>query len=157
MGKKSKAFMLLVLSFILWKKKALVKAEMNEIVTIFNKLSPKQASLVSLLSSSTLVWFYSLFTKDVSIVDSFWSLGFLLSSIVYRIKAPKGIRVRPIPLSEINQNNQIENTTPHTKLLIWIKKTITSRSSRTMLFVTLWAFRLSIYLTWRNYNLPEGF
>jgi steroid 5-alpha reductase family enzyme len=65
-------------------------------------------------------WLLSLAKRDVSIVDSLWSLFFLLGLGVY------------VCASEV---------APRTALLV--------------VLVSLWALRLSIYLTWRNWGEPE--
>lgn len=65
-------------------------------------------------------WLLSLVKRDVSIVDSLWSLFFLLGLGVYVAASAES---------------------PRTGLLIAL--------------VSLWALRLSIYLTWRNWGEPE--
>jgi steroid 5-alpha reductase family enzyme len=65
-------------------------------------------------------WLLSLVKRDVSIVDSLWSLFFLLGFGVYVAASAES---------------------PRTGLLIAL--------------VSLWALRLSIYLTWRNWGEPE--
>jgi steroid 5-alpha reductase family enzyme len=65
-------------------------------------------------------WLLSLVKRDVSIVDSLWSLFFLLGLGVYVAASAQS---------------------PRTSLLIAL--------------VSVWALRLSIYLTWRNWGEPE--
>lgn len=65
-------------------------------------------------------WLLSLAKRDVSIVDSLWSLFFLLGLVVYVGTTADG---------------------PRTVLIVTL--------------ATLWALRLSIYLTWRNWGEPE--
>lgn len=65
-------------------------------------------------------WALSLVRRDVSLVDSLWSLFFLLAAVVYAFNA-----------------------------------TIGPRGALLLTLITLWALRLSVYLTWRNWGNPE--
>ena len=66
-------------------------------------------------------WLLGVIKRDVSIVDSFWSLFFLLGAVVYAVSVDaSGARVM---------------------LLLSL--------------VALWALRLSVYLTWRNWGESE--
>eukprot|EP01126_Amoeba_proteus_P029342 TRINITY_DN2894_c0_g1_i10.p1 TRINITY_DN2894_c0_g1~~TRINITY_DN2894_c0_g1_i10.p1 ORF type:complete len:259 (-),score=37.34 TRINITY_DN2894_c0_g1_i10:109-885(-) len=51
--------------------------------------SSRLQALTALLSSSTLLWVLSLLKRDASLVDSFWSLGFLLQTYIYRKQESK--------------------------------------------------------------------
>ncbi len=66
-------------------------------------------------------WVLGTIKRDVSIIDSLWSLFFFIGAIVYAVSTGQ--------------------TGPRTALL--------------MSLVALWALRLAIYLTWRNWNEPE--
>ena len=68
-------------------------------------------------------WVFSVITKDVSFVDSLWSLFFLIAAIVFAVSAQ--------PLSE--------------------------RGMLVLALVTIWALRLSIYITARNWGKPEDY
>ncbi len=66
-------------------------------------------------------WIISLLRKDVSIVDSMWSLMFLIATGTYVLMAdPPG---------------------PRTALLT--------------ILVAIWAVRLAVYITWRNWGEEE--
>jgi steroid 5-alpha reductase family enzyme len=64
-------------------------------------------------------WIASVFKRDVSIVDSLWSMLFLAATIVYTR----------------------QSDAPHAQLLLAL--------------VSVWALRLAIYLTVRNWGEPE--
>ena len=77
----------------------------------------------ALLGFGVTFWLVSLIRNDVSIVDSLWSLMFLLSAGVYvAMTGPEG---------------------PRTTLIL--------------VLTTLWAVRLSGYITWRNHGQPEDY
>lgn len=76
-----------------------------------------------LLLVATAFWLVSLWRNDVSIVDSLWSLMFLLVAMVYSIVS--------------------SNAGP--------------REALVLVLVTLWALRLSVYITWRNHGKPEDY
>lgn len=78
-------------------------------------------ALVVMLIMAFLTWLYSLYRKDVSIVDSLWSLMFLAAAITYAISL----------------NN------------------LTERNMLLLAMVTLWALRLSFFLTVRNSGKDE--
>ena len=78
-------------------------------------------ALAVMLVMAFLTWLYSLYRKDVSIVDSLWSLMFLAAAITYAISL----------------NN------------------LTERNMLLLVMVTLWALRLSIFLTVRNSGKEE--
>ena len=77
----------------------------------------------ALLVVAVAFWVVSLLRNDVSIVDSLWSIMFLLVALVYSATAV--------------------NTGPREMLVLSL--------------VTLWALRLSIYITWRNHGQQEDY
>ncbi len=78
-------------------------------------------ALGAIASLAVIGWLSSVRMRDVSIVDSLWSIFFLLGAIVYAIST--GV------------------AGPRVTLLLSL--------------VALWALRLSIYLTWRNWGETE--
>lgn len=78
-------------------------------------------ALLVVLVMGFITWLYSLVRKDVSIVDSLWSLMFLTSAIVYVLFA----------------------------------ETINERTLFIFALIALWALRLSIFLTVRNWGQQE--
>eukprot|EP01098_Paradermamoeba_levis_P016813 TRINITY_DN9312_c0_g1_i1.p1 TRINITY_DN9312_c0_g1~~TRINITY_DN9312_c0_g1_i1.p1 ORF type:complete len:340 (+),score=78.98 TRINITY_DN9312_c0_g1_i1:49-1068(+) len=48
-----------------------------------NQTTALTASAISILLLFSSVWGFSVFIRDVSIIDSFWSLGYLVAAIVY--------------------------------------------------------------------------
>lgn len=74
-----------------------------------------------LLLAAVACWVITLLRNDVSIVDSLWSLMFLLVALVY---------------------STVAGFTGPREVLI-------------LLLVTIWALRLSVYITWRNHGQPE--
>lgn len=79
------------------------------------------SGLLAMVALAILTWLLSVLKRDVSIVDSIWSLMFLVGAAVYV--------------------NASENYDWHSKLILGL--------------LLLWAIRLSIYLTWRNWGQPE--
>lgn len=77
----------------------------------------------ALLAVAVVFWLVSLRRDDVSIVDSLWSLMFLLAALVYAAVGPA--------------------SGPRELLVLGM--------------VTLWALRLSIYISWRNHGQPEDY
>lgn len=77
--------------------------------------------LAIMLVMGLVTWLYSLYRKDVSIVDSLWSLMFLAAAISYVIAA--------------------DNYTQHSLLLLTL--------------ISLWALRLSVFLSIRNWGQEE--
>jgi steroid 5-alpha reductase family enzyme len=69
-------------------------------------------------------WLISVIRRDVSIVDSSWSLMFLAMTLVYT--APAWLHTEPDP-----------------------------RALLLLLLVSVWALRLSIYISWRNWGEGE--
>jgi steroid 5-alpha reductase family enzyme len=78
-------------------------------------------ALVVILASAFVTWMVSLPKRDVSIIDSMWSLLFALAAGVYLGTAP-----------ELNL----------TTIIVFI-------------MVSLWALRLSAYITWRHWGEAE--
>ncbi len=78
-------------------------------------------ALAALLVFAVAAWIISFIKRDVSIVDSLWSLMFLLAAVVYAMLC-----------SDIGPR----------LLLIFV-------------LLMIWALRLSIYITWRNWGGPE--
>ncbi|MBI1424994.1 MAG: DUF1295 domain-containing protein [Gammaproteobacteria bacterium] len=77
--------------------------------------------LAAMLLLAFATWIGSVVRKDVSIVDSIWSLMFLVGAAVYASAAPEyGLRTQVI-----------------------------------LALLLLWALRLALYLTWRNWGEPE--
>lgn len=74
-----------------------------------------------ILTAGTGFWLISLLKRDVSIVDSLWSLMFLLAALTYTITLPE--------------------TGP--------------RAAIVLILVAIWAVRLSVYITWRNWGEGE--
>jgi steroid 5-alpha reductase family enzyme len=80
-------------------------------------------ALVVILTFMTMLWIASIILKNVSIVDLFWGIGFVITAAFYFIKT-EGFETRKIIL---------------------------------MSLVTIWGFRLSLYLAWRNLGKGEDF
>lgn len=90
-------------------------------------MSDWNAALWALLAMSLLGlagWLLSVIRHDVSLVDSLWSLLFLLGAGAY-----------------MHTHGSIADTGPRAMLLLGL--------------VLIWALRLSVYLTWRNWGQPE--
>jgi len=79
------------------------------------------SGLYGILVLAALTWLVSVIKRDVSIVDSMWSVMIFASALVY--------------------SSSVE---PY-----W------NRSSLVLTLVLLWAFRLTLYITWRNWGEPE--
>jgi steroid 5-alpha reductase family enzyme len=79
------------------------------------------AALIAIAVVVTATWVLGTAKRDVSIVDSVWSLLFLVAAVVY------------VQRSEV----------------------AATRDTWMLALVTLWALRLAIYLTWRNWGEPE--
>lgn len=84
---------------------------------------PYFIALVVILGVGVASWLFSLVKKDVSFVDSLWSLFFLIAAIVFAVAAQ--------PLS--------------------------ARATLVLALVAIWASRLSIYITARNWGQPEDY
>ena len=81
------------------------------------------SSGAALLLVAVIFWVFSLMRNDVSIVDSLWSMMFLLAAAIYFTMAPQ----------------------------------YGSREVLVLVLVTLWAVRLSAYITLRNHGQPEDY
>jgi steroid 5-alpha reductase family enzyme len=77
--------------------------------------------LAVLLEVGFITWLISLAIKDVSIVDSVWSLFFVAAAVTY-----------------------VSESTGNGPRSVWV-----------LGLIMLWAIRLSVYLTWRNWGEPE--
>ena len=77
--------------------------------------------LLVLTITGVLTWLYSIARRDVSIVDSLWSIMFVLVSSTFLLSLPQ----------------------------------VGPRAELILILVVLWALRLSIYITWRNWGEPE--
>jgi steroid 5-alpha reductase family enzyme len=84
-------------------------------------LSIYATGLLVMLALATGTWLVSVLKRDVSIVDSMWSLMILASALTY------SLAVEPY----------------------W------TRSAVVLTLVLLWALRLSVYVTWRNWGEGE--
>ena len=78
-------------------------------------------ALLAMLALGGVTWLLSIFKRDVSIVDSIWSLMFLAAALVYIL---------------------------HNQAFGWREIVIFS-------LVLIWALRLAVYLTWRNWGQSE--
>ncbi|MGD8408438.1 MAG: DUF1295 domain-containing protein, partial [Thiohalophilus sp.] len=76
--------------------------------------------LAGMLVLGVLTWLLSLYLRDVSIVDSIWSLMFLVAALIYAL------------------NVQLD-----------------ARGWLVLILVSIWALRLSVHLTWRNWGEDE--
>ena len=84
---------------------------------------PYIIALLVILTVSAASWLLSVIKKDVSFVDSLWSLFFLIAAVVFALQAQ--------PLS--------------------------ARGLIVLALVTIWALRLSIYITARNWGEQEDY
>ena len=84
---------------------------------------PYSIALMVILAVGIVSWLFSLVKKDVSFVDSLWSLLFLVAAAVFALEA------QPISI----------------------------RGKLVLALVAIWALRLSIYITARNWGQPEDY
>ena len=84
---------------------------------------PYAIALYVILGVGIMSWLFSIVKKDVSFVDSLWSLFFLIAAAVFAYGAQ--------PLSV--------------------------RGQLVLLLVAVWALRLSLYITARNWGEPEDY
>jgi steroid 5-alpha reductase family enzyme len=84
---------------------------------------PYVIALVAILAVAVVSWAFSVFRKDVSFVDSLWSLFFVLAAGVFAA----------------------------------VTQPLSVRGQLMLLLVTVWALRLSIYITVRNWGEPEDY
>jgi steroid 5-alpha reductase family enzyme len=80
-------------------------------------------ALLAILAVAAVSWLLSVFKKDVSFVDSLWSLFFLIAAMVFALDA--------LPLS--------------------------LRGKVVLALVAIWALRLSIHITARNWGEAEDY
>jgi steroid 5-alpha reductase family enzyme len=85
--------------------------------------NPYLVALLIILGTGGAAWLFSLARKDVSFVDSLWSLFFVVAAAVFAIESE--------PLS------------PRGILVVTL--------------VAIWALRLSVYITARNWGQPEDY
>ena len=85
------------------------------------ELSAYLWGLAAIMTAAVATWLVSLVKRDVSIVDSAWSLLFLLAGLAYLAALPQ--------------------TGPRAALVLAL--------------VSIWAIRLSGYITWRNWGESE--
>lgn len=84
---------------------------------------PYSIALLYILAFTGVSWLVSVVKKDVSFVDSLWSLFFLIAALVFALDAQ--------PLS--------------------------MRGNLVLLLVAIWALRLSLHITVRNWGEPEDY
>jgi steroid 5-alpha reductase family enzyme len=72
----------------------------------------------------SVTWIVSIFRRNVSIVDSVWSLMFLAMAYTYTSPA-------------------------------WLNGDLSVRAMLLLVLVTVWALRLSVYISWRNHGEGE--
>lgn len=84
---------------------------------------PYSIALLVIFGIGVVSWLVSIFRKDVSFVDSLWSLFFLAAAVVFALESQ--------PLSD--------------------------RGVLVITLVAIWALRLSIYITARNWGEPEDY
>ncbi|MEJ2142948.1 MAG: DUF1295 domain-containing protein [Gammaproteobacteria bacterium] len=77
--------------------------------------------LVVMIVLATITWIISIVKRDVSIVDSIWSLMILAGGVIYVVTA----------------------------------EMLSNRNLLIISLLLIWALRLSVYLTWRNWGEPE--
>ncbi len=84
---------------------------------------PYTIALIAILAVGVVSWLFSVIRKDVSFVDSLWSLFFLLAAVVFAIES------QPISI----------------------------RGKLVLVLVAIWALRLCVYITARNWGEPEDY
>ncbi len=99
-------------------------------------LSAWLSGLVVLLGAAFLTWVVSVVKKNVAIVDSLWSLMFLLAALAYLWVAPAWDAASAAPVAAPG---------------------ILERRELVVALVALWALRLAIYITARNWGHQEDF
>ena len=107
---------------------------MHAVDEVCRRSTPRVAAAFSLCASSIPLWLFSLIDRNVTHVDSFWSLGFMLCACIYRCKE--------------NQRLSAERV---------IRSSFFSRSALVTLLTSAWALRLSLHLTVRNHGLGEDY
>ncbi len=86
-------------------------------------MSPLLLALLLILGLAVAAWAFSLVSKDVSFVDSLWSLFFVAAAVVYA----------------------------------WPPATLNAKGVLVLALVSIWAVRLSVYITARNWGTEEDF
>lgn len=81
------------------------------------------SALYAILAVGVVAWLFSVVKRDVSFVDSLWSLFFLLAAGIFAAQAPS----------------------------------LSLRGYLVLALVAVWALRLSIYITARNWGEPEDY
>ena len=94
---------------------------MNAFFASLSMPAAAMLGLVALLAVAFFTWLVSLAKRDVSIVDSVWSVMILLAGVVYAVYLPA--------LSE--------------------------RAGVALALAAVWALRLAVYITWRNWGEGE--
>jgi len=84
-------------------------------------LAPYAHGLLLLTLAALLTWLLSLYLRNVAIVDSLWSLMFMLAAFAYALDAPER----------------------------------GPRAALVLSLISLWALRLSGYISWRNWGHGE--
>ncbi len=104
-------------------------------------LSVWLSGLVVLLGAAFLTWLLSVAKRNVAIVDSLWSLMFLLVALTYAWVAPSW----EAPTAGAPGDAQ----SPVLGLVL--------RRELVVMLVAVWALRLAVYITARNWGHPEDF
>jgi steroid 5-alpha reductase family enzyme len=86
-------------------------------------MSPLLLALFVILAVAVAAWVVSLATRDVSFVDSLWSLFFVVAAVVYA----------------------------------WPPATLSAKGVLVLSLVVIWALRLSVYITARNWGTEEDY
>ena len=86
-------------------------------------LHPYLIALIVILGIGVASWMLSVVKKDVSFVDSLWSLFFLVAACVFAIGVDS----------------------------------LSVRGALVLTLVAVWALRLSVYITARNWGEPEDY
>ncbi len=104
-------------------------------------LSVWLSGLVALLGAAFLTWLLSVAQRNVAIVDSLWSLMFLLAALAYAWVAPSW----DAPVGGLVGGAQV--AAPGT----------VERRELVVVLVAVWALRLAVYITARNWGHAEDF
>ncbi len=86
-------------------------------------MHPYSLALYTILAVGIGAWVYSVLRENVSVVDSLWSLFFLLAAMVFAASAPA----------------------------------LSDRGVIVLVLVAIWALRLSLYITSRNFGEEEDY
>ena len=96
--------------------------------------------LAAILLLLTMVWLVSVWRRDASIVDAFWSIAFLVAALSYWVAAP-----------EVAMNDAATNIEPGSGS----DSGIGPRAVLIISLTALWALRLAGYISWRNWGEGE--